>query len=104
MTPWRGQEAHAESASRRTGLFCDAVFCAVTSTSVRPHFSEGQLCGQPVTDVDRIVAGGDHSMANLRALCAWCHARKSAHEGGTAAALTRVRTARPKPTHPALEE
>ncbi|MEU3986197.1 HNH endonuclease signature motif containing protein [Streptomyces sp. NPDC026672] len=68
------------------------------------RFSEGQLCGQPATDVDHIVPGDDHSAGNLRALCPWCHARKSASEGGAAAALTRVRTERPKPTHPALED
>ena len=77
---------------RRDGYICQA------------RFSEGQLCGQPATDVDHIEPGDDHSMANLRALCAWCHARKSATEGGTAAAQTRVRTERPKPTHPALED
>lgn len=77
---------------RRDGYICQA------------RFSEGQLCGQPATDVDHIEPGDDHSMANLRALCAWCHARKSATEGGTAAALTRVRTQRPVPTHPALED
>jgi len=68
------------------------------------RFSDGQLCGQPATDVDHIEPGDDHSMANLQALCAWCHAHKSSSEGGTAAALMRVRTHRPKPTHPALEE
>jgi 5-methylcytosine-specific restriction endonuclease McrA len=68
------------------------------------RFGEGQLCGREATDVDHIVPGDDHSMANLRALCGWCHARKSASEGGRAAALTRVRTERPKPIHPALEE
>ncbi|WP_416237900.1 hypothetical protein [Streptomyces sp. NEAU-W12] len=30
-------------------------------------------------------------MANLQALCTWCHRCKSAQEGGTAAALARVR-------------
>ncbi|MYR43049.1 HNH endonuclease [Streptomyces sp. SID5910] len=67
-------------------------------------FSDGRICGAEATDVDHIVPGGDHSMANLRALCSWCHARKSSSEGGAAAALTRVRIDRPKPTHPALED
>ncbi|WDM16753.1 HNH endonuclease [Streptomyces lavenduligriseus] len=67
-------------------------------------FSDGRLCGQPATQVDHIVPGDDHRLANLQALCAWCHARKSASEGGAAAARTRVRTDRPKPTHPALED
>nr|WP_079083629.1 HNH endonuclease [Streptomyces antibioticus] len=77
---------------RRDGYICQA------------RFSEGQLCGAPATDVDHIEAGDDHSMANLRALCGWCHARKSASEGGTAAARKRVRTERAKPNHPALED
>lgn len=72
---------------------------ACTST-----FSDGRVCGLPATQVDHIEPGDDHSMANLRSLCTWCHTRKSSSEGGTAAALTRVRTDRPKPTHPALED
>ncbi|MEV5319179.1 HNH endonuclease [Streptomyces sp. NPDC052687] len=68
------------------------------------RFSDGRLCGAVATDVDHIVPGDDHSMANLRALCGWCHARKSAQEGGQAAALTRVRMDRPKPPHPALDD
>lgn len=77
---------------RRDGYICQA------------RFSEGQLCGQPATDVDHIEPGDDHSMGNLRALCAWCHRQKSAHEGGTAAGLKRVSTERPKPTHPAFDD
>jgi 5-methylcytosine-specific restriction protein A len=68
------------------------------------RFSDGRLCGREATDVDHIVAGDDHSLTNLQSLCHWCHARKSAQEGGTAAGLTRVRIDRPKPTHPALED
>jgi 5-methylcytosine-specific restriction endonuclease McrA len=68
------------------------------------RFSTGELCGAPATDVDHIAPGDDHSMANLRALCAWCHRQKSSSEGGSAAALTRVRTERPKPSHPALDD
>ncbi|MFC8244158.1 HNH endonuclease [Streptomyces chartreusis] len=68
------------------------------------RFSDGRLCGAPANQVDHIEPGDGHSMANLRALCAWCHARKSASEGGHAAACTRVRTERPKQTHPALED
>ncbi|MBT2412622.1 HNH endonuclease [Streptomyces sp. ISL-12] len=67
-------------------------------------FSDGRVCGWPANQVDHIEPGDDHSMANLRALCAWCHAHKSAQEGGTAAARTRVRMARPPTIHPALEE
>jgi 5-methylcytosine-specific restriction endonuclease McrA len=67
-------------------------------------YSDGAQCGLPGTDVDHIVHGDDHSDANLQLLCAWHHARKSSSEGGTAAATTRVRTARPTPAHPALED
>lgn len=66
--------------------------------------SDGSVCGAAGSDVDHIVPGDDHSDANLRYLCQWHHRRKSAQEGGSAAALTRVRTERPKPTHPALED
>lgn len=82
---------------RRRVLRRDGAVC-------QTRFSDGRLCGAEATDVDHIVPGDDHSMANLRALCGWCHARKSAQEGGQAAALTRLRIERPKPTHPALED
>lgn len=68
------------------------------------RYSDGTRCEQPGTDVDHITPGDDHALTNLRLLCSWHHARKSASEGGTAAALTRVLTARPKPVHPALED
>jgi 5-methylcytosine-specific restriction enzyme A len=66
--------------------------------------SLGNRCTWPGTEVDHIEPGDDHSDANLRLLCTWHHARKSATEGGTAAAKTRVLTARLKTAHPALEE
>lgn len=66
--------------------------------------SDGTVCGATGTDVDHIVPGDDHSDANLRLLCVWHHKHKSSSEGGRAAALTRVRTERPKQTHPALED
>lgn len=67
-------------------------------------YTTGERCEHTDVEVDHIVPGDDHSDANLQCLCVWHHARKSANEGGTAAALTRVRTARPTPTHPALED
>lgn len=67
-------------------------------------YSDGQRCEQPGNEVDHIVAGDDHSDDNLRLLCTWCHAKKSSHEGGTAAATTRVLAQRPASTHPALED
>lgn len=41
----------------------------------------GDLCRAVATDVDHIVAGDDHSMSNLQALCRPHHERKSALEG-----------------------
>ncbi|MFI6444729.1 HNH endonuclease [Kitasatospora sp. NPDC050543] len=77
---------------RRDGHACMAVF------------SDGRRCGMPATDVDHIERGDDHSDANLRALCGWCHQKKSSSEGGTAAASRAVRQARPTAQHPALED
>lgn len=77
---------------RRDGGQCTALY------------SDGRRCEQPGTDVDHIVAGDDHSDANLRLLCSWCHGQKSSREGGTASALRRVSAHRPKPVHPALED
>lgn len=67
-------------------------------------YSDGTQCGLPGTEVDHIVPGDDHTATNLRLLCSWHHRHKSSSEGGSAAALTRVRTARPTTTHPALED
>ncbi|MEU7243434.1 HNH endonuclease [Streptomyces sparsogenes] len=80
---------------RRDGYRCTTVF----EVSGR--------CTQLGTDVDHIVPvslGGTDDDSNLTLLCAWCHARKSAREGGTAAGQKRVRTQRPTPTHPALDD
>ncbi|MFJ9694959.1 HNH endonuclease [Kitasatospora sp. NPDC101183] len=77
---------------RRDGGRCTAVF------------GDGRRCSAPATDVDHIIPGDDHSDDNLRALCGWCHAKKSAHEGGTAAGHRAARTTRPKAPHPALED
>lgn len=64
------------------------------------------LCGQGGADsVDAVVPtfeGGQHTMANCRAVHARpCHARKSAREGGRARARAQ-RTTRPKDPHPGL--
>ena len=51
-------------------------------------------CGQPATTVDHIVprtSGGTDARSNLRALCAGCHATKSAREGRAASLLFRRR-------------
>lgn len=102
MTAWNGSTRRARLPKdwpriRARVLRRDRHSCTMT-------FSDGRICGAPANQVDHVEPGDDHGMANLRALCEWCHTHKSSSEGGTAAALTRVRTHRPKPTHPALEE
>lgn len=47
---------------------------------------DGRRCPEVGTDVDHIIAGDDHSDANLTLLCSWHHDRKSSREGGIAAA------------------
>lgn len=68
------------------------------------RYSDGRRCELPGTDVDHIVPGDDHRDENLQLLCPWHHARKSANEGGSAAARTRLTIRRPTATHPALED
>lgn len=60
------------------------------------------LCGRAGADsVDHITPGDDHRDANLAAMHGWpCHARKSAHEGGTANAARLGRGRRPTERHP----
>lgn len=59
-------------------------------------------CGQPATDVDHIVAGDDHTDANLTSLCDPHHRAKSGREG--AAARTYVSPRRPAEQHPGLRQ
>lgn len=54
-------------------------------------------CGWPATDVDHIVPGDDHSLGNLRSLCAGHHRRKSSSEGGRARAARGRRAVEPHP-------
>ncbi|AXH70206.1 HNH endonuclease [Streptomyces phage Haizum] len=46
----------------------------------------GERCVEVATDVDHIEPGDDHSMGNLRSLCAWHHRKKSGAEGAAAKA------------------
>ncbi|MFE6128845.1 HNH endonuclease [Streptomyces sp. NPDC056437] len=69
--------------------------------------STGERCAQPGSDVDHLVPdslGGSDELTNLQLLCAWHHRQKSSSEGGTAAAKVRVVTARPRTSHPALDD
>lgn len=42
---------------------------------------DGSRCWDKATEVDHIQRGDDHSLVNLRGICSWHHARKSAQEG-----------------------
>jgi hypothetical protein len=60
-------------------------------------------CGAPAREVDHVVPGDDHTLANLQLLCGRCHLTKSAREGSTAAAAARTRHPsyrRPPEPHP----
>jgi 5-methylcytosine-specific restriction protein A len=59
-------------------------------------------CIGKATQGDHIKAGDDHSMSNLQAACAPCHARKSSHEGASAAAAKRADLKRPAEPHPGI--
>ncbi|WP_218020900.1 HNH endonuclease [Nocardia crassostreae] len=60
----------------------------------------GPCCLGTATDVDHIHRGNDHSLANLRAACRRCHARKSSAEGHIRRAELRARRYRPAERHP----
>jgi hypothetical protein len=52
--------------------------------------------------VDHVIPGQDHSLVNLRGICQWHHARKSAQEG-VAARRERAEILFRKPeVHPGL--
>ncbi|MEU7200278.1 HNH endonuclease signature motif containing protein [Streptomyces sp. NPDC045470] len=53
---------------------------------------DGPRCPEPGTDVDHIVPGDNHDVANLQTLCAWHHRRKTAREAAAA------RASRPRPS------
>ncbi|WP_280350367.1 HNH endonuclease [Nocardia abscessus] len=57
-------------------------------------------CRLEATDVDHIIPGNDHSLGNLRAACAPCHARKSSAEGHARKRELRSRRFRPPERHP----
>lgn len=67
----------------------------------RAEMSDGTRCTERANQVDHIVAGDDHSDANLQALCWWHHARKSAAEGN--AARARATNHRRPERHPGLK-
>ena len=60
----------------------------------------GPGCTQLATEVDHITPGDDHRPANLRALCHWCHSRKTIGEAQQSQASIRARGKRPAEAHP----
>lgn len=61
-------------------------------------------CITLATEVDHIIAGDDHSMENLQAVCAWCHKFKSSMEGHKAKSALRRLRKRPLEPHPGLRK
>lgn len=59
----------------------------------------GKRCPRPATDVDHVVPGDDHSLRNLRGLCAHHHGKKSSQEGA-AARRPKGAKKRPPELHP----
>ncbi|ARF59430.1 HNH endonuclease [Streptomyces gilvosporeus] len=96
--PWTGSDRRLRlpsdwpvrrlSVLKRDGFQCVAVLR-----------DTGARCTASATDVDHIVPGDDHDLANLQALCRWHHARKSSAEG-VAAKRRRVSRRRPEGRHP----
>ena len=63
--------------------------------------SAGARCRATANQVDHIVAGDEHALANLQALCAFHHAKKTSAEG-RAAQKPRATRAREPERHPGL--
>jgi 5-methylcytosine-specific restriction protein A len=69
------------------------------------RFTDGKRCGEYANQVDHIVRGNNHELANLQALCDYCHKHKTGQEGGAASAASRVNAAgrfRRTERHPGL--
>lgn len=60
----------------------------------------GGICGAWANQVDHIGDRHDHSMANLRSLCKWHHAKRTSAQGN--AARKRVSQQRPPEKHPGI--
>ena len=61
----------------------------------------GDGCRLVAREVDHVVAGDDHSMANLQSVCVPCHKRKTQAESATARAAM-PRMARGSEPHPGV--
>ena len=62
----------------------------------------GKRCWDKATQVDHVIPGDDHSLANLAGICDWCHARKSSREGNAAQAAQRELLKYPVEPHPGV--
>lgn len=82
---------------RRAAVFArDGNRCVIVKKN-------GRRCWDKATDCDHIGSRDDHSLQNLRSLCAWHHGKRSASQGGTASANRPKRQInRPPETHPGL--
>jgi 5-methylcytosine-specific restriction endonuclease McrA len=40
------------------------------------------ICGQAAMEVDHVNPGDNHNSENLKAICIYCHRKKSGREGG----------------------
>jgi len=63
---------------------------------------DGSRCRDRATEVDHVIAGDLHEMSNLRGICAWHHARKSALEGVAAKRELNSILYRKPETHPGI--
>lgn len=100
MSGWQGSDRKDRlpedwPARRSKRLKIDGGRCTWTLPS-------GKRCPRPATDVDHRKPGDDHSMRNLRSLCAHHHAKKSAAEGHQAKRVIKGKKARPAEKHPGL--
>lgn len=102
MPNWEGSDRLSRlpqdwPARRQVVLTRDGHVCQHVRTDT------GRRCGARATDVDHIHADDDHSFANLQALCAHHHLKKSGREGGVASGAARraKRDAKRKP-HPGM--
>ena len=63
---------------------------------------DGSRCRDKAKDVDHVLPGDDHSLANLRGICEWHHRRKSALEGVDARRALNAILYRKPETHPGI--